>query len=517
MEIIKLKKELETLKNSQTKLIRSFKHQIELLSQFIIRVTRFYDGAHKELDEELNILRSHLGGKANFALAESSINKTNSLIERYADNFKLKNRKTWDLLQQSIKQLQSEDKVEEAVKQQALTFLSGLQQAETTIFNSLPHFEQALLLYKQALQNHEGASTPSQDIANHPAPTDTLHQQICDELLQLVNQLPPSKEQESELKNIRQRIIQGISHQELLECCLIIIKAILKEVIDERQYAEKFVISMHTALNDMSASIDHSIKHTEINLETKKKANDAIKSQLVDIGDAVENAQDLEQLKQQTAEYLQRLSLSLNERENADHDEQLNLINLLSAMQAQLTTLEQQAASYKHRLSEQKSNSHTDPLTQIPNRLAYTERVEVEIARWQRYGHALSFALIDIDLFKNINDHYGHTAGDKTLQVIAQHIQRQLRGSDFIARWGGEEFVLLLPQTNQEQLRPPLESIREHIAHIPFKFKNKNVTITISIGATQLTSDDTVESAFERADSALYKAKSDGRNCCVIQ
>ena len=207
----------------------------------------------------------------------------------------------------------------------------------------------------------------------------------------------------------------------------------------------------------------------------------------------------------------------MDARDNADHQEQLNLINLLNDMQSQLNKLEQQAATYKSHLSEQNAQSRTDTLTQVANRLAYSERVEIEFARWQRYNHPLSIALIDIDLFKSINDNYGHTAGDKTLQVIAQHIQSNLRDTDFLARWGGEEFVLLLPQTSSSDLSQPLENIREKIARIPFKFKNKHVSISVSIGATQFSSKDTIESAFERADQALYQAKNEGRNRCIIK
>jgi diguanylate cyclase (GGDEF)-like protein len=100
--------------------------------------------------------------------------------------------------------------------------------------------------------------------------------------------------------------------------------------------------------------------------------------------------------------------------------------------------------------------------------------------------------------------------------VIAQHIQKSLRATDFMARWGGEEFVVILPKSNADDLIQPLEKIRSKIEKLPFRFKNKNVTITVSIGATSFSADDTVESAFERADSALYEAKHMGRNRCVI-
>ena len=118
----------------------------------------------------------------------------------------------------------------------------------------------------------------------------------------------------------------------------------------------------------------------------------------------------------------------------------------------------------------------------------------------------------DVDHFKNINDSYGHSAGDKTLKVIARALKQSLRDTDFIARYGGEEFILLFPETAIEDLSVPLNAIREKIKRIPFKFKDTNVPITISFGATELRSADTNREAFDRADEALYEAKRNGRD-----
>ena len=170
----------------------------------------------------------------------------------------------------------------------------------------------------------------------------------------------------------------------------------------------------------------------------------------------------------------------------------------------------------KHRLIEQKFHNHHDALTKVPNRAAYNERMEIEYRRWKRHGSSLCLAVLDVDHFKNINDNYGHAAGDKTLQVIAQNINRCLRATDFLSRWGGEEFVILFPQIPEKDLTKPLETIRRQIERIPFKFKDVKVTITVSIGASYFKMDDKIETVFDRADKALYEAKSTGRNRCII-
>ncbi len=129
----------------------------------------------------------------------------------------------------------------------------------------------------------------------------------------------------------------------------------------------------------------------------------------------------------------------------------------------------------------------------------------------------LSIVLADVDHFKNINDSFGHSAGDKTLKVIARALRQSLRDTDFIARYGGEEFILLFPETPVHELEGPLNSLREKIKRIPFKFKDQSVPITISFGATQLRASDTGREAFDRADEALYDAKREGRDKVIFK
>ena len=170
-----------------------------------------------------------------------------------------------------------------------------------------------------------------------------------------------------------------------------------------------------------------------------------MRAQIDDFGTEVHNASDLAKLKQQASDMLDKMAKTLSSREQVDKDEQLSLMDLLSGMKSQLATLERETETYKQRLLEQKYHSYRDALTQVPNRNAYNERVEMGIPTLKRHKNPLCLAVVDIEHFKKINDSFGHAAGDKTLQVIAQNISKCLRNTDFLARWGGEEFVVLLP------------------------------------------------------------------------
>jgi diguanylate cyclase (GGDEF)-like protein len=181
-------------------------------------------------------------------------------------------------------------------------------------------------------------------------------------------------------------------------------------------------------------------------------------------------------------------------------------------MEAKLRLMKEETAEYKKRLTIQKHKLFLDSLTQVHNRAALDERLELEYKRWLRYNTPLCLAIIDIDHFKHINDNYGHMAGDKALKVVAKALQGALRDTDFIARFGGEEFVVLLPNINPDKFQKPLETLRQTIKSIPFRFRDARVEITISIGATLFREGDHTTDAFERADKALYSSKNSGRD-----
>ncbi|EAQ96569.2 GGDEF domain-containing protein [Congregibacter litoralis] len=154
-----------------------------------------------------------------------------------------------------------------------------------------------------------------------------------------------------------------------------------------------------------------------------------------------------------------------------------------------------------------------DKLTDIFNRRALDAALSTELARAKRYQRSLSLLLMDIDLFKQVNDHYGHLTGDKVLVTLTKEIQQKLRGSDILGRWGGEEFLIVCPETSLEQARNIAEKIRSSIEQTDFRPASK---ITISIGISVLGDNDTAEALVARADRALYMAKSQGRNCVRV-
>ena len=156
-----------------------------------------------------------------------------------------------------------------------------------------------------------------------------------------------------------------------------------------------------------------------------------------------------------------------------------------------------------------------DDLTGLINRRQMVELVELERSRCERSGRLLLLAQLDIDHFKVINDTHGHAAGDKALQMFADTASAHLRAGDVLARWGGEEFVLLLSSTPPEAATELLERVRDAVAALSIPHGDASIRMTVSIGWAQYQRGESFEQTLERADQALYGAKNQGRNCVV--
>ena len=161
------------------------------------------------------------------------------------------------------------------------------------------------------------------------------------------------------------------------------------------------------------------------------------------------------------------------------------------------------------------AHADTDELTSLPNRRAFKEALAKEIHRSKRYGHPLSLALFDLDRFKQVNDRFGHLAGDRVLQATARAVERNLRDTDVFARVGGEEFALLLPDTDLDGAAELAERLRVALQAISPLSTDVDTQISASFGVVELdrtSDDDAGQALIAAADAALYNAKSLGRN-----
>lgn len=248
----------------------------------------------------------------------------------------------------------------------------------------------------------------------------------------------------------------------------------------------------------------------------KRKRNQlldqSVRQDVKRIHTTVQAAHDINGLKQAVSSQLASIIKAMNQHKVA---EEKNLNDLKQERQSLLARLEEMEVKTEHfRKSAEDAHlkSMADPLTGLPNRLAYERELEKEMERFRRYDTPFSLCVADLDYFKKINDVYGHLAGDKVLRLISRVLRSNLRGVDFVARIGGEEFVIILPSTKAEQAWQAAENVRLAIEQSPFNFQGTPVQVTSSFGIAEIQPDDTRDTLFSRADKGVYEAKGAGRN-----
>jgi diguanylate cyclase len=190
----------------------------------------------------------------------------------------------------------------------------------------------------------------------------------------------------------------------------------------------------------------------------------------------------------------------------AESSKQLN--QKLEEATSQIKTLSKQ-------LEETEKEVLLDALTKLNNRKAFDRKINDLCERFDKNEGFFSVVMLDIDYFKKFNDQYGHQVGDEVLRIVGSHLKKNLKGKDIPSRYGGEEFIILLPDTKLDKAYIVAEQIRENISKKRLKIKKTEQTlgnITVSVGVSEIREGDTAISVVERADSALYLAKNSGRN-----
>lgn len=167
-------------------------------------------------------------------------------------------------------------------------------------------------------------------------------------------------------------------------------------------------------------------------------------------------------------------------------------------------------------IDELRGKMYEDPLTMLANRRFMERLISSRLDEMARYGMTFGLVFLDIDHFKSVNDTYGHDMGDKVLQMVARTLAYCSRSFDTVARWGGEEFIASLMNVDRESLLHIAERYRAMVESSHIRVGDSNLRVTISLGATLVTGDDTLQSLVKRADGLMYRSKQAGRNCITL-
>ena len=336
-------------------------------------------------------------------------------------------------------------------------------------------------------------------------------------LTELLDHFPTVPCVEQKAITVRERIQTGLHWYELVPTLEDIRDFVIQAYLESDNDYRSYLNSVYAELNNITSALGIAIESEQRQRLAGSNLHDHMSNSVDTLNQALSQHQEIDSLKQAVAEQMQSLQLALDKFTQEQPTDDNALSAQLTALVERVKKMEQHENDIRQQLEEEKIRATTDSLTELPNREAYSEKIYHEEQRWQRYKHPLSLAVLDIDFFKKINDNYGHQTGDKVLKLVANYVAKQLRSVDFIARFGGEEFIIILPETPADGALLLLNRIRESIAQAAFRYSDEKITITVSIGITEFIANDTADSAFVRADKALYDAKQNGRNqCCAL-
>ncbi|MCG8611835.1 MAG: diguanylate cyclase, partial [Pseudomonadales bacterium] len=362
-------------------------------------------------------------------------------------------------------------------------------------------------------QHHQGESESTEEapgfskVAGH----------ISKSIRQLLEHLSVPSSSQQEFQAILQRIEHGLNWYELGPTLDDVTNLVVSAVGKGQKDFESFLQLLDERLAMLQQFLTDSHAFKVAIQSSGAELDEAVREQVKSISALVSEATEIDTLKSSVNSQLDHILTLMTKFMTSESIKEKSLGEQISSMSEKLQSMETETQAIKEQLKVERGKALTDALTGLPNREAYVERIDLEYTRWQRYRQPMSLVITDIDLFKQVNDNYGHLAGDKVIQIMAKELQRRIRKTDFIARYGGEEFVIIMPETASDVAFTVMNKTRQMVERLPFHFRNQRVQITMSFGIAPFKDGLSMDEIFELADGALYKAKEQGRNCVVVE
>ena len=356
------------------------------------------------------------------------------------------------------------------------------------------------------------ASSDTHDDSASASPDDANPNQL---LLQLLSRLNWPAQLSLDIKRLELELSsqkEGGRWIEVLNSLVSLLSRSLGEVQSEIKDTRGFLEELTQRLVQID---QHVMRGCELRSESFREGeslDQKVKQEMGSMRQEMDNATTLQQLRGEIGRHLDTIEQHVGgfvENEKVRHEEAAQLEEHL---RKRLEEVQNESRELRTKMMEAHRQAATDTVTGLPNRLAYEERLDQEFARWKRFGDPLSLLVWDVDDFKRINDRFGHHAGDKALRIIGQSLQQGLRETDFVARFGGEEFVMLLPGTDSEAAHQVAESVRVKAKESGIHSVGNRVEVTISCGLSEFKKGDGPADVFSRADRALYEAKRAGKD-----
>ena len=517
-EIAALKRKLDVAIESRSAIDDEFKLQSTLFTEFIIKLSQASKGTDLSLDNKLAKLRLLFTKSAPIADVQKLIKEITLLLQKFSIKKEQEILKLQGEFNIAGQALQKVNGLPDDLRRQLRTLLKDNEDTKDALAQYIPLMSQLVVFYQAALKK-ENISKNSDGLLNQQkktivTSTNTVipDKKVIKRFTDFLSKVNVSRQYQNQLLKIKSELNENMPNEKLLNSFLEAFDVISHDLVQERNTAKIFLSTLSETLSTIQSAVKSTISTQDKCNKKHQKLNDQLQSQITDMAKGLDQANSLIDIKVDISSKLKAIASTLDEKTILENTLQVDLESKLVDMQNKIERLEEQSITFEKRIQEQQAKSFLDALTKLNNRAAFDEYFAKEIVRYQHNGGSLSIAIADLDNFKRINDTYGHTAGDKTLQVLASTFKKTLKDDAFIARYGGEEFIFIFKNKDQNEVTQKLNLLKSNISKLPFKFKNNKVSMTLSMGVTHVKADDNVHIAFERADTALYKAKEEGKN-----
>lgn len=339
-------------------------------------------------------------------------------------------------------------------------------------------------------------------------------------LIQLLNNLVLPKNIQIDRHAITRSLDRPIGGAEQWKAVINDMSALINKSIkalqEEKDELQVFIKKTTSQLEAIEEYVRRSRQERIDTASESSMLKESVDANVGKIQTTVGDASDLNQLKNIVQVHLTEIRKSVEEHQAAELQRESMSKQGYAHIISELARTQKETLMLKEQLQESKRMMLRDPLTGLPNRLAYEERIALEINRCKRNRNDICIAMWDIDHFKKVNDTYGHDAGDRVLRLLSKIITTRVRKIDMFARIGGEEFVLLMLDANLENALFLNNQLRNSLADSNFHYDGSPCPITASVGISKIEEYDNAESVMRKADQALYRSKREGRNRCTI-
>ncbi|MCP4956201.1 MAG: diguanylate cyclase [Photobacterium aquimaris] len=485
------------------------RREIVILKRLITRLAVACRGIDNELDASLQAISLDLEQPLEISRLIPRLSIVERLVIQQADVIQRQNKR----LQHHIGLRGRTLSHYQGLPQSLQRDLRGIfNQPSATLLDNHQRILRLLELYERSIKliaanNNGNTLSPDQQ--------PSFEVELAAELLLVISEIDFTNEQGEQLFVIREQLTQGVNQTRLQTLLLEVLRLIVAGTQAERHASQQFLNTLNSDLaslqkNTAKAASSFAVLHqhrcdfnasiatiaTTINQQLSLKKTPAATPLLVNL------ANELQQLAQRNNQ--------LEQREQA-------LIEQLNHNDNKVHQVQQQTHSYHQRLSQQEQNIFRDKLTLTYNRSAFDDRLKHEYQRWLRYQTPLLLMLIDIDDLSQLNQDYGHNAGDKALKIIAKTISQQLNPTDFIARFSDDAFMLIITDCNDQQRHQTIKNIRAAVSQLPLHFKGQSVAMSVSISSSFFASNDTPKQVIERTETALLHAQHPRCNIVIDQ